>query len=82
MLHFVRGWAKQRGNRVMHLGGGVGSADDSLLRFKLGFSPLRHGFSTLRVVIDEPEYRRLVAAHGGVLDPESRSGFFPAYRHP
>jgi hypothetical protein len=82
MLHFVRGWAKRRGNRVLHLGGGVGSAEDSLLRFKLGFSPIRHPFSTLRVVIDEQEYRRLVTIHGGGLDPRSRTGFFPAYRSP
>ena len=24
MMHFVRGWAKDRGNQVLHLGGGVG----------------------------------------------------------
>jgi ribosomal protein S18 acetylase RimI-like enzyme len=80
MMHFVGGWAKNRGNRVLHLGGGVGGADDSLLRFKVGFSPLRHIFATLRMVTDEREYRRLVAAHDPYLDQGERTGFFPSYR--
>jgi Acetyltransferase (GNAT) domain len=80
MMHFVRGWAKNRGNRVFHLGGGVGGANDSLLQFKVGFSPLRHTFSTLRMVIDEPRYRRLVAARDPSLDPEVLGGYFPPYR--
>ena len=67
MIHFVEGWAKERGNRVLHLGGGVGGDDDLLLWFKAGFSPVRHTYATLRIVIDEAEYGRLVAAH----DPQS-----------
>jgi hypothetical protein len=46
----------------------------------MGFSPVRHTFSTLRLVIDEEAFRRLVAAHDPVLDPAARGGFFPAYR--
>jgi RimJ/RimL family protein N-acetyltransferase len=80
MMHFVRGWAKDRGNQVLHLGGGVGGKSDSLLQFKGGFSPLRHAFTTLRIVIDEGEYGRRVAARDPLLDPGARSGFFPLYR--
>jgi sugar O-acyltransferase (sialic acid O-acetyltransferase NeuD family) len=80
LLYFVSGWAKMRGNRHLHLGGGVGGADDSLLRFKAGFSPLRHPFRTWRAVIDEAEYRRLVNAHDPSVDPEMLGGFFPSYR--
>ena len=80
MIHFATGWAKERGNRHFHLGGGVGGADDSLLYFKLGFSPRRHPFHTLRAVIDEPEYHRLVKARDPSLDPDMLGGFFPAYR--
>jgi len=80
MLDFVRRWAKERGNHCMHLGGGVGGRDDSLLHFKLGFSPVRQPFYTLRIVIDEPEYTRLVVACDPLLDPEDLGGFFPAYR--
>jgi len=80
MMHFVRSWAKDRGNQVLNLGGGVGGDSDSLLQFKTGFSPLRHTFHTLRIVIDEGEYGRLVGAHDPLLDPGARSGFFPLYR--
>ena len=80
MMHFVRGWAKERGNHVMNLGGGVGGGNDSLLQFKLGFSPLRRTFSTLRMVIDEPAYKRLVATRDPLLDPGAHGGFFPQYR--
>jgi hypothetical protein len=80
MIHFVRGWAKDRANQVLHLGGGVGASSDSLLLFKGGFSPLRHEFATLRMVIDESEYRRLVAASDPELDPQASGGFFPLYR--
>jgi hypothetical protein len=80
MFHVVRAWAKERGNRWFHLGGGVGAADDSLLHFKAGFSSLRFPFHTLRVVIMEDEYARLVAARDPSGDPQFFSGFFPAYR--
>jgi len=80
MFHFVCGWAKERGNRHLHLGGGVGGANDSLLHFKAGFSPRRHPFRTLRVVIDEGEYRRLVTARNPSLNPEMLGDFFPRYR--
>ena len=80
MTHFTIAWAKERGNRVLHLGGGVGGATDSLLQYKSGFSPLRHTFATLRVVLDEVEYVRLVAALGTDFDPDDREGFFPPYR--
>lgn len=82
MFHFVGGWAKARGDRALFLGGGLGGANDSLLHFKAGFSPLRHPFATLRTVIDEREYRRLVGERDPYLDPNDRSGFFPMYRLP
>jgi hypothetical protein len=80
MLHFVREWAKERGNRWLQLGGGLGAANDSLLQFKAGFSPLRFPFHTLRMVVIEDEYTRLVAAHDPAWDPKLLSRFFPAYR--
>jgi ribosomal protein S18 acetylase RimI-like enzyme len=80
MMHFVRGWARERGDLVFLLGGGVGGAADSLLQFKSGFSPLRHPFATLRAVIDEHEYGRLVSLRDPDLDPGDRRGFFPLYR--
>jgi GNAT superfamily N-acetyltransferase len=80
MMHFVTSWAKDRGDRVLHLGGGVGGGADSLLQFKSGFSPPSHPFATLRAVIDEREYDRLVGVRNPDLDSSDRSGFFPLYR--
>ena len=77
MMHFVTEWAKDRGNHVLHLGGGVGGTSDSLLDFKAGFSPVRHTFTTLRMVIDEAEYGRLVRASDPLLDPRDRRRLLP-----
>lgn len=80
LIHAVTAWAGERGDLRLHLGGGVGGADDSLMHFKAGFSDDRHVFRTLRVVVDEPAYARLVAARDPGLDPADLDGFFPLYR--
>lgn len=80
MLHFVRGWAKERGNRWLHLGGGVGGAEDSLFSFKSGFSSGRRPFHTLRLVPRPEVYRALVDARHGDAGRLDGRGFFPDYR--
>ena len=85
MLVHMRDWAKSRGNRLMHLGGGVGCHADSLAFFKQGFSRLRSRFSTFRMVLKPESYRRLVRRRcwGEVLLPAAEpTDFFPAYRRP
>jgi len=84
ILNFVRYWAKDRGNRVLHLGGGLGGRKDALFDFKAGFSKIRHPFKTWRIIADENRYENLVERwrtfRGSEADgPE---GFFPAYRKP
>src|SRR5205807_6811097 len=44
----IRTWAMERGARTYHLGGGVGAAEDSLFKYKAGFSDRTHTFSTFR----------------------------------
>lgn len=68
----------ERGDRWLHLGGGVGGDDDSLLRFKAGFGPHRFEYRTIRAVFDEEAYALAVRA----VDPagDMGNGFFPAYR--
>jgi hypothetical protein len=84
LFHAVRRWAKTRGNRVLHLGGGVGGAPDSLFHFKAGFSSWRLPFHTWRVVVDPPAFEDLVARWRNLsgLLPEDFTGFFPSYRRP
>jgi hypothetical protein len=84
MIDHVRSWAKQRGNRLLHLGGGVGGQNDSLFQFKSGFSRSTCRFTTLRFLTNPVAYRALVrdwedatqAAADGMRE------FFPAYRKP
>jgi hypothetical protein len=80
VFHHVRTWCAERGDRVLHLGGGRGGAEDSLFHFKAGFSPLHQPFHTIRVVVREGEYARLVAAFDPALDPGDLQRSFPLYR--
>ncbi len=84
MLDEVRQWAMARGNKVFHLGGGLGSQRDSLFDFKASFSKLHHDFSTLRLVTDTNIYENLVKIRAKQLninpDILLNSNFFPAYR--
>ncbi|MGH9891937.1 MAG: GNAT family N-acetyltransferase, partial [bacterium] len=86
LLYSAAGWAKSRGNRYLHIGGGVGGSNDRLLQFKRGFSRLRFPFSTLRLITDAGKYRELTrrraqAANVPAEDPAG-GDFFPAYRAP
>jgi hypothetical protein len=74
----IRRWGHARGNRVYHLGGGVGgSAEDSLFRYKAAFSAGREDFHTWRVVSDPEMFTKL---SGGEPTPEMMASRFPPYR--
>lgn len=84
MFDYVRFWAKERGNEVFHLGGGLGAKTNSLYHFKAGFSNQKHSFFTLRLIIDEEKYYHLVDFRAKTLSIEPEKllnyNFFPAYR--
>lgn len=84
LFDYVRFWAKERGNQVFNMGGGVGSAKDGVYYFKAGFSDQRYPFLTLRLVVDPEQYTRLVHLQAALLqvDPEHllNVSFFPTYR--
>lgn len=66
------------GLKDFHLGGGVGgSDDDSLFRFKSGFSKNFKQFSIWKNIFNQEVYDELVKEKG--LE-NSDSGFFPLYR--
>lgn len=63
----------------LHLGGGVGGSDeDSLFRFKSGFSKNFFQFSVWNLITNEEKYRDLVEQNGVKL--EDFPNFFPLYR--
>jgi Acetyltransferase (GNAT) domain len=85
LLHHVRLWGKERGNKYLHIGGGLGgSTTDSLYTFKSGFSRQRHDFLTMRLITDAEKYLHLVELKAKALNIQVEelldTGFFPAYR--
>ncbi len=76
MIERACAWARCEGAAWLHLGGGVGGAEDSLFRFKAGFGPRRHRFLTWRWVVRPTAYRHHCDRVGGAIEGD----FFPAYR--
>lgn len=61
----------------LHLGGGVaGSDEDSLFRFKSGFSNKTHMFKVWKYIVNQTEYDKLC----GQNKCDRNSNFFPLYR--
>jgi lipid II:glycine glycyltransferase (peptidoglycan interpeptide bridge formation enzyme) len=82
-FHHARTWAKESGNHVFHLGGGVGGYADSLFRFKAGFSKDRHNYYTYRMILDEQRYATLLSSPQVIDDySNNNSDYFPMYRTP
>ena len=77
-LYSLACWGRDQGYDTLHLGGGVGGRDDSLLEFKLRFAPDgRVGVAIGKAVHDHAGYLRLSGAAEVDWD-----AFFPAYREP
>lgn len=74
VVHAAIHWAKAAGNRVLHLGGGIGGREDALFRYKSGFSKNILPFETWRIITDADKYSELVS------DPAPAADFFPEYR--
>lgn len=80
VVDFARWWARDRGDRMLHLAGGL-RRGDPLSHFKLGFSHVVHPVYSWRLVIDPPVYDRLVRRSAPTATPrQAADGYFPAYR--
>ena len=86
LIDTVRLWANEQGARALHLGGGVGSKEDSLFFFKAGFSDRRHTFPTWRWVVEPDAYRELcdrnARRNAGQGVRRASADYFPQYRCP
>jgi len=86
ILDEVRQWGKKKNFSWLHLGGGVGSSEDSLFRFKAGFSKTRLPFEVTRLVVDKEAYMELANARLKWANERGYSvtgdNFFPEYRKP
>lgn len=78
LIDSARHIGNEMGLQYLHLGGGVGGSDeDSLFRFKAGFSDFYYQFSVWRYITDQEKYDHLVSKKTEQL---SDSSFFPLYR--
>ncbi len=77
MLYEVALWGSENGYRSFHLGGGVGSKEDSLYSFKKAFyrgEPKRYYIG--KKILNQEIYEQLVEMCGEIKNPS----FFPKYR--
>lgn len=82
LLYKAALWGCEHGYKTFHLGGGVGSGEDNLYKFKAAFNRNSdYQFSIGKEIFDQEKYDELVALRAKEdknFDPES--SFFPLYR--
>ena len=82
LLYKAALWGYEQGCKTFHLGGGVGSGEDNLYKFKAAFNKNSdYQFSIGKEIFDQEKYDELVALRAKE-DPDfnSESKFFPLYR--
>lgn len=82
LLYKAALWGCEHGFQTFHLGGGVGSGEDNLYKFKAAFNKNSdYQFSIGKHIFDQESYEKLVAIRAKE-DPyfDSSSHFFPLYR--
>jgi len=84
IIEKVRKDACELNYQWLHLGGGVGSQDNPLFRFKAGFSKVRLIFSVSKLIIDPDVYAKASYIREKYLQEKGRESknvnFFPKYR--
>lgn len=82
LLYKAAMWGMEKGMKTFHLGGGVGSGEDNLYKFKIAFNRFSDcHFSIAKHIFDQGKYNELVeerASHDTDFDRENK--FFPLYR--
>ena len=82
LLYKAAVWGCEQGYKTFHLGGGVGSGEDNLYKFKAAFNKNSdYQFSIGKQIFDQEAYDKLVAIRAeqdSSFDKESK--FFPLYR--
>ncbi len=83
LLEMVREESTREGYSYFNLGGGVGNKEDSLFRFKAGYSKDVKDFNLWRYVVNQDIYEKLSKEHLKDTDPAispQLQDFFPLYR--
>lgn len=82
LLYKAALWGCEQGFKTFHLGGGVGSGEDGLYKFKAAFNKNSdYQFSIGKQIFDQQKYDELVRIRReSDLDFDESSQYFPLYR--
>lgn len=70
---------RELGYEFINLGGGLNFKEDSLFKWKAGFTKLFLDYNSWRFVVNHAVYNQLLASQG--IDPALQVDFFPLYRY-
>lgn len=82
LLYKAALWGHEHGFQTFHLGGGVGSGEDNLYKFKAAFNRKSdYQFSIAKMIFNQEQYDALVEERAKRDSSFNReSNFFPSYR--
>jgi len=81
LLYEAACWGCVSGYKTLHLGGGLGSKEDGLFKFKKAFNKdSQTYFSVGKKIFDNEKYDELIDIRKQGLDFNEDTSFFPAYR--
>lgn len=81
LLYEAACWGCENGYKTFHLGGGIGSKEDSLFKFKKSFNKnSKTYFSIGKKIFNQDKYDELIEIRKNEIGFEINSSFFPAYR--
>lgn len=81
LLYKAALWGSENGYKTLYLGGGVGSGEDSLFKFKRAFYKGNlHRFYIGKATYNKEKYEELLAIRCQENADVEQSGFFPKYR--
>ncbi|MCP1154194.1 GNAT family N-acetyltransferase [Peribacillus frigoritolerans] len=81
LLYEAACWGCENGFKTFHLGGGLGSKEDSLYKFKKAFNRNSDSiFSIGKKVFDQEKYDELVTIRSKEVNFDIEIPFFPKYR--
>ena len=82
LLYKAALWGCEQGYKTFHLGGGVGSGEDNLYKFKVSFNRKSdYQFSIGKQIFNQDIYNELVKERASQdVEFNRESSFFPLYR--
>jgi len=81
LLYKAALWGHEQGYQTLHLGGGVGSGEDPLYKFKAAFNRNSdYRFAIGKSIIDTKDYNYLLGLRGFSDEKAATISYFPQYR--